>query len=69
MESGTAGAHVPYSMEDATQRWQKRCKTGCKYLQICTCNLFGGHGIGEELETGDSVLLFDSTIYHIYIHI
>lgn len=39
------------SLEDAKERWKSRCKTGCKYLQICTCNLFGGHGIGDELET------------------
>lgn len=40
-----------YTIEDAKQRWESRCKTGCKYLQLCTCNLFGGHGIGDELET------------------
>ena len=42
---------VTDSLEDATERWHGRCKTGCKYLQICTCNLFGGNGIGDELET------------------
>lgn len=40
-----------YTIDDAKERWRNRCKTGCKYLQLFTCNLFGGHGIGDELDT------------------
>jgi len=51
-----------YTIEDAKQRWESRCKTGCKYLQLCTCNLFGGHGIGDELETVGA--LFANFFHH-----
>jgi sn1-specific diacylglycerol lipase len=40
-----------YGLDRSKEQWQKRCKTGCKFLQMCTCSLFGGGGIGEELET------------------
>jgi pimeloyl-ACP methyl ester carboxylesterase len=50
-DTDAEGRDLEYALDQAKEKWQKRCKTGCKYLQLCTCNLFGGHGIGEELET------------------
>lgn len=36
--------------------WEKRCKSCCKWLQLCTCNLFGGTNIPEDLEAVARVL-------------
>src|SRR3546814_12038876 len=38
-------AHV-----ENVRMWETRCKSCCKWLQLCTCNLFGGTNIPEDLE-------------------
>ena len=38
------------------KQWENRCKSGCKWLQLCTCNLFGGTNIPEDLEAVARVL-------------
>lgn len=42
--------------EEAIQRWEGRCRTLCKSVQICSCNIFGGSNIGEDLEAVAKVL-------------
>jgi hypothetical protein len=36
--------------------WKSRCKFLCKSAQMCTCNLFGGSNITEDLEAVARVL-------------
>ena len=36
--------------------WEGRCKTIMKYLQICSCNIFGGSNIEEDLNSVARVL-------------
>jgi sn1-specific diacylglycerol lipase len=38
------------TLDSSKELWQDRCRTGCRCLQLTTCNLFGGHHIGEDLE-------------------
>lgn len=33
-------------------KWEKRCQSLCRGLQYCTCNIFGGSGIAEDLDAG-----------------
>jgi sn1-specific diacylglycerol lipase len=42
--------------EEAIQLWEGRCRTLCKSAQVCSCNLFGGSNIGEDLEAVAKVL-------------
>ena len=40
----------------AVMTWEGRCRTILKSIQICSCNLFGGSNIGEDLEAVAKVL-------------
>lgn len=40
----------------AVMTWEGRCRTVLKSVQICSCNLFGGSNIGEDLEAVAKVL-------------
>ena len=40
----------------AVMTWEGRCRTVLKSIQICSCNLFGGSNIGEDLEAVAKVL-------------
>jgi len=40
----------------AVMTWEGRCRTMLKSIQICSCNLFGGSNIGEDLEAVAKVL-------------
>jgi len=42
--------------DETIDGWKARCKCLCKSLQLCTCNLFGGSNISEDLETVARVL-------------
>jgi hypothetical protein len=35
---------------EVVRSWRNCCQTMCKSIQICTCNLFGGSNIGDDLE-------------------
>jgi hypothetical protein len=35
---------------DVSAAWSSKCKTMCKGIQLCTCNLFGGSHIGNEFD-------------------
>lgn len=41
--------------------WKSRCARACKFLQHCTCNLFGGAQIAEDLE---SVARIITEVFH-----
>jgi hypothetical protein len=32
--------------------WEGRCKSMCRGIQLCTCGLFGGGAVAEDLEAG-----------------
>ena len=36
--------------------WEERCMSGIKFLQICSCNIFGGGNVGEDLKAVSRVL-------------
>lgn len=38
------------------QRWEARCRSLCRSIQICSCNMFGGGSIAEDLEAVAKVL-------------
>lgn len=40
-------------------KWEKRCKSLCRGLQYCTCNIFGGSGITEDLDAGIITITHD----------
>lgn len=53
VEAGTgtsANAKEKFTLDHSKELWQDRCRTACKCLQLTTCNIFGGHHIGEDLE-------------------
>lgn len=45
------------------EKWEKRCKSLCRGVQYCTCNIFGGSGITEDLDAG---IFFNQSFYFIY---
>ena len=40
----------------ANSRWERRCKTLCRTLQLCTCNIFGGGNVAEDLDKVAKIL-------------
>lgn len=50
----SSGASKDY--DETIEWWKSKCKVWCKNIQICTCNLFGGVDIVEDLETVARVL-------------
>ena len=42
--------------DESLEKWKSRCNYLCKSAQYCTCNLFGGGNITEDLETVARVL-------------
>lgn len=49
-------AAAPQDEQWAHSTWEKRCRTMCKSLQICTCNIFGGSNVAEDLEKVAKIL-------------
>ena len=47
---------APLDEQWAHSTWEKRCRTICKSLQICTCNIFGGSNVAEDLEKVAKIL-------------
>lgn len=41
-----------HRQEGDIKKWEERCRSVCRGLQYCTCNLFGGSGIAEDLDAG-----------------
>jgi sn1-specific diacylglycerol lipase len=39
-----------FTLDHSKELWHDRCRAGCRCLQLSTCNLFGGHHIGDDLE-------------------
>lgn len=40
----------PSQLAEDIELYENRCKSLCRSLQLCTCNLFGGSSIQEDLE-------------------
>ena len=49
-------ASEPLDEEWANSAWERRCRTVCKSLQVCTCNIFGGSNATEDLEKVAKIL-------------
>eukprot|EP00602_Paraphysomonas_sp_CaronLab_P003137 CAMPEP_0185038922 /NCGR_PEP_ID=MMETSP1103-20130426/35176_1 /TAXON_ID=36769 /ORGANISM="Paraphysomonas bandaiensis, Strain Caron Lab Isolate" /LENGTH=848 /DNA_ID=CAMNT_0027577587 /DNA_START=193 /DNA_END=2739 /DNA_ORIENTATION=- len=48
-------------LEDA-HAWERRCQSLCRRVQLCTCNIFGGSGVGEDLEAVGKI--FSNFFHH-----
>jgi hypothetical protein len=40
----------PDHVKIVSAEWSRNCRTCCKGVQLCTCNLFGGSQIGNEFD-------------------
>jgi len=49
-------ASEPLDEKWANNAWEQRCRTVCKSLQVCTCNIFGGSNVAEDLEKVAKIL-------------
>lgn len=50
-----------YEEDEANTIWSKRCKLLCNVVQMCSCNIFGGKHIGDDLEAVSRLL---TTFFH-----
>lgn len=46
----------PLDEKWANSAWERRCRTMCKSLQLCTCNIFGGSNVADDLEKVAKIL-------------